>query len=78
MSPTESRLSVSPTKKSPVKKSKTQDKENQKEHSHSHEHAHEEENINIKAAIIHVIGDIIQSIGVTIAALIIYLFGGTE
>ena len=30
------------------------------------------ENVNIKAAIIHVIGDIIQSIGVVIAALVIF------
>jgi zinc transporter 2 len=29
--------------------------------------------MNIRAAIIHIIGDIIQSIGVVIAALIIYL-----
>ena len=32
-----------------------------------------EENVNIKAAIIHIIGDIIQSIGVVIAAIIIYI-----
>jgi zinc transporter 2 len=30
------------------------------------------ENVNIKAALIHVIGDIIQSVGVVIAAIIIY------
>lgn len=32
----------------------------------------ERENINIKAAFIHVVGDLIQSIGVLIAAFIIY------
>jgi zinc transporter 2 len=31
--------------------------------------------MNIRAAIIHIIGDIIQSIGVVIAALIIYFVG---
>jgi len=31
-----------------------------------------EENVNIKAAIIHILGDIIQSVGVVIASLIIY------
>ena len=30
------------------------------------------ENVNIKAAAIHVIGDVIQSIGVLIAAIVIY------
>lgn len=46
-------------------------------HNHSHEktqitHHHEEENVNIRAALIHIIGDIIQSVGVVIASLIIY------
>lgn len=41
-------------------------------HQHLHNHNHEEENVNIKAAIIHIIGDIIQSVGVVIASLIIY------
>merc|ERR1712227_712484 len=35
-----------------------------------HEHSHT--NINVRAAFIHVVGDFIQSIGVFIAALIIY------
>ncbi|CAG9318451.1 unnamed protein product [Blepharisma stoltei] len=44
-------------------------------HSHSdistgHDHAHEED-VNIKAATLHVLGDLIQSIGVIIAAAII-------
>jgi len=32
-----------------------------------------EENVNIRAAIIHIIGDILQSVGVVIAAIVIYL-----
>lgn len=40
---------------------------------HSHVH-HEEENINVRAAFIHVIGDVLQSIGVFVAALLIYFF----
>ena len=32
------------------------------------------ENMNIRAAIIHLIGDIIQSIGVVIAAVIIFFY----
>jgi zinc transporter 2 len=43
------------------------------DHSHIHHgHNHEEENVNIRAAIIHIIGDIIQSVGVVIASLIIF------
>ncbi|KAK0098277.1 hypothetical protein PV326_009912 [Microctonus aethiopoides] len=42
-------------------------------HGHSHGHSHgKDENINVRAAYIHVIGDFIQSIGVLVAALIIY------
>ncbi|XP_032669902.1 zinc transporter 2-like isoform X2 [Odontomachus brunneus] len=55
-------------------------------HSHSGEHSHngnkdvenhdddakEQRNINVRAAFIHVLGDFIQSIGVFIAALVIY------
>ncbi|KAE9417589.1 hypothetical protein Angca_003473 [Angiostrongylus cantonensis] len=45
-------------------------------HSHSHgggsNHSSDERNINVRAAFIHVIGDLIQSIGVLIAALIIF------
>lgn len=49
-------------------------------HSHSHgagggghagEHEHTE-NINVRAAFIHVLGDVLQSVGVFIAALLIY------
>ena len=41
---------------------------------HGHSHGHEETNINIRAAVVHVIGDMLQSIGVIIAALAIYLY----
>ena len=40
---------------------------------HDHDHGHSD-NINIRAAIVHLIGDLIQSIGVIIAAVIIYFF----
>lgn len=51
------------------------------QHSHSHgglgSHSHEatghsSANINVRAAYIHVLGDIIQSLGVLIAAVIVY------
>lgn len=60
-------------------------KEDKKEHKHDHGHhhhgiggghgghGHSHENMNIRAAIIHIIGDIVQSIGVVIAAIIIYV-----
>jgi zinc transporter 2 len=59
-------------------------------HGHSHEHGHghshdtpkeakvskaSTENINVRAALIHVIGDFCQSCGVFVAALIIYFVG---
>lgn len=45
------------------------------QHGHSHgsilsQHSHE--NINVRAAFIHVLGDVLQSIGVFCAALVIY------
>lgn len=48
--------------------------------SHSHTHSHgsgddltqETENINVRAAFIHVLGDVLQSVGVLIAAIVIY------
>lgn len=44
--------------------------------SHGHSHGggggHSDENINVRAAFIHVLGDVLQSIGVFIAALLIY------
>lgn len=41
-------------------------------HSHSHGGISNTENINVRAAFIHVLGDVLQSIGVFIAALVIY------
>ncbi|XP_006862334.1 PREDICTED: zinc transporter 2 isoform X2 [Chrysochloris asiatica] len=47
-------------------------------HSHSHDHGHshgtseQQENPSVRAAFIHVIGDLLQSLGVLIAAYIIY------
>lgn len=42
--------------------------------SHAHSHSESSDNINVRAAFIHVIGDLIQSIGVLIAAYIIRYF----
>jgi Co/Zn/Cd efflux system component len=42
----------------------------EEEHKHSHAH-HDQENVNVQAAVVHMIGDLIQSIGVIIAAIII-------
>lgn len=41
---------------------------------HVHHHHAEEENINIRAAVVHVIGDMLQSIGVIIASVLIYVW----
>jgi zinc transporter 2 len=50
----------------------------EKEHNcdHSHENSNEKatKNINVDAAYLHVLGDMIMSIGVCIAAVIIYFF----
>lgn len=43
-------------------------------HHNPHKHHGEKENLNIRATYAHVIGDIIQSIGVIIASTIIYFF----
>lgn len=49
------------------------DSESQPLLSHSHSsHAHEVENINVRAAFIHVVGDFVQSLGVLIAAIVIF------
>lgn len=49
------------------------------QHGHSHGsgaadggHSHKEDNINVKAAFIHVLGDFLQSLGVLVAAIVIY------
>ena len=50
-------------------------KKTEKSHcSHSSHKNKEEVNINIRAAVVHVIGDMLQSIGVIIAAILIYIF----
>ncbi|CAF0720346.1 unnamed protein product [Adineta ricciae] len=48
------------------------------QHSHSHSHSHHKpskssNNINVRAAVIHVIGDFVQSVGVLCAAILIKL-----
>lgn len=43
----------------------------EKKHGHSHEGSGKD-NINVRAAFIHVIGDFIQSLGVLVAAFVIY------
>lgn len=44
-------------------------------HGHSHGNTvHLEENINVRAAVIHVLGDLIQSTGVFISALVIKFY----
>lgn len=43
-------------------------------HHNPHSHEGEKQNLNIRATYVHVIGDIIQSIGVIIASTIIYFF----
>ncbi|KAL9706779.1 hypothetical protein quinque_010297 [Culex quinquefasciatus] len=48
------------------------DSASDEEHQDHHNHHHEEgENLNVRAAIIHVIGDFIQSVGVLLAAIVI-------
>ena len=46
-------------------------------HDHDHGQNHDDdgqENVNVKAALVHILGDLIQNIGVIIAALIIYMY----
>uniref|UniRef100_A0A914EPZ9 Uncharacterized protein n=1 Tax=Acrobeloides nanus TaxID=290746 RepID=A0A914EPZ9_9BILA len=40
-------------------------------HDHGHGHGHGQENLNIRAAFVHVLGDLVQSLGVLVAAIII-------
>jgi len=44
------------------------------DHDHDHGHSHGESNLNIDAAYLHALSDMINSIGVCIAATIIYFF----
>jgi len=56
-------------------KSSNKTKKENDNHGHSHgdeEEDDEEENINVRAALIHVLGDAIQNLGVVVAGLIIY------
>lgn len=43
-------------------------------HSHSDSHGHSQHHLNIRAALIHVLGDLIQSIGVLISSIIIKIY----
>jgi hypothetical protein len=42
-------------------------------HGHSHNHSHDPGSINLRSAVLHVIGDLLQSIGVAIAGGLIWL-----
>lgn len=45
------------------------------DHSHDHSHGHSHENMSMKAAVVHAISDIIFSVGLVIASLIIFFWG---
>lgn len=45
-----------------------------KKEDHGHAHAPKQDDVNVRAAFIHVIGDLFQSVGVLIAAYIIYYY----
>lgn len=47
-------------------------------HNHGHSHSPETRNMNVRAALIHVIGDLVQSIGVLIAAIVIKYWVSTR
>ena len=42
-------------------------------HDHGHGHHHDHKDMNVRAAFLHVVGDIIQSIGVLIASIVVWL-----
>jgi zinc transporter 2 len=44
------------------------------DHHHDDHHHHDHENLNMRAAVLHVIGDVLQSAGVIVAGCIIYFF----
>ncbi|KAJ9586284.1 hypothetical protein L9F63_020078 [Diploptera punctata] len=46
--------------------------------SHNHAHKHEQRNINVRAAVIHVLGDLIQSVGVLVSAIVIKFYPGVK
>ncbi|XP_063217612.1 proton-coupled zinc antiporter SLC30A2-like isoform X2 [Bacillus rossius redtenbacheri] len=43
-------------------------------HAHAHPHAKQQRSINVRAAIIHVLGDLIQSVGVLVSAIVIKFY----
>jgi len=48
----------------------------QHHHNHGHAHSHDDQSntaINVRAAFVHIVGDLVQSVGVLIAGLIIEL-----
>lgn len=62
-------------KDSEVKQTLLENEEgHQAEHHHHHEHEQIESNINVDAAFLHVLGDMLMSVGVIIAAVVIYFF----
>lgn len=52
----------------------TQSPKNNDHPNHAHGFSHNHENVNLRAALIHVIGDAVQNLGVVIAGLIIYFY----
>jgi zinc transporter 2 len=50
------------------------DHSNESSGAHVHHHAHSHGNLNVRAAFIHVIGDLLQSLGVLVASAIIYFY----
>uniref|UniRef100_A0A7S3QN55 Cation efflux protein cytoplasmic domain-containing protein n=1 Tax=Dunaliella tertiolecta TaxID=3047 RepID=A0A7S3QN55_DUNTE len=42
-------------------------------HGHEHGHGHTHENLNMRSALLHVVGDLLQSIGVALAGLLIWI-----
>lgn len=41
-------------------------------HGHSHDTSQQQENLSVRAAFIHVIGDFLQSLGILVAAYVVY------
>lgn len=52
--------------------------QSQTEPDQQHSHSSKSTNVNVRAAFIHVLGDLVQSIGVTVAAMIIYFKVGVQ
>lgn len=47
-------------------------------HGHSHGDSHGANSVNVRAAMVHVVGDLVQSIGVLIAGLVVRFYPGTK